>query len=385
MKNRYTIVLVSLLSFVGLNKGSAQVNLPYTLTFTSNAAASWSDGIASDGDGGTSNINGLDIEIFAATSSFTPLPGATMVWHDNNYYFSNNSAYTAITPGPDVQVTNFGIPAMVIRSSNAANNFSLESINLYDWGSIVTVTIEALNNGTSLGSVQVNLNAGAWTPVVVSQAGVLTPSIFQSVDEVRFYPDGPSEFWLSMNNISLDQPSGTLPVQWVSFNGTLSNPQTALLEWQTELEENNSHFIIEHSRDGSQYQEKGQVAAGSNSSGTNSYQYSVADLAPGKHFFRIRQVDADGRFSYSRIITLTVGAQARVSIYPNPVRNTAAVYAGGDIVQSMAVYSITGKLMERLEPASAQPLLNLTSYPAGIYFVEITTAAGRHRQRVVKE
>ena len=157
-------LFVFCLSFLVVTKANSQVNLPYTLSFTSNDATAWADGIASDGDGGTSNINGLDIEIFAATSGFTLLPGATMTWHDNEYFASNDGGYTGITPGPDVPVTNNGVPAMVIRSTNPAVNFSLVSLKMYDWGNITTLSIEAFNNGVSLGLVQVNLNASDWTP-----------------------------------------------------------------------------------------------------------------------------------------------------------------------------------------------------------------------------
>ncbi|MFN4315468.1 MAG: T9SS type A sorting domain-containing protein [Chitinophagaceae bacterium] len=385
MKILSTLLFFSCFTFFAVGKAFSQVNLPYTLSFTSNDAANWADGIANDGDGGTSDINGLDIEIFAANSGFTLLSGATMTWHDNNYFASNESGYTGITPGPDVPMTNNGVPAMVIRSANPANNFSLVSLRLYDWGDVTTLNIEAFNNGVSLGTVQVHLNASDWDPETISQSDILTSTIFQSVDEVRFYPDSAPVTWLSMNDISLAAPSSTLPVQWISFNATLTNETTALLTWQTTAEENNRGFVVEHSSDGSQFSEKGSQSATDHSSNLNNYQFLVAGLTAGQHYFRIRQVDADGRFSYSRIITLTVGQLSRISVYPNPVRSTTTISAGGSIVQQLFVYSVGGKLMERQEPGAAQVVLNMGRYPQGIYFIELITADGKHRQRVVKE
>jgi len=106
----------------------AQVALPVTLNFSADAAATWSDGIAQDGEGGSSKISGLDIQIFAANSSFAVLPGATMIWHNNSYLSSSDGTFSGLTPGPDVPVTNNGVPAMVIRSTSTAKNFSLAAI-----------------------------------------------------------------------------------------------------------------------------------------------------------------------------------------------------------------------------------------------------------------
>src|SRR5690606_17947714 len=107
----------------------AQVPLPVTLNFTSNSTAAWSDGIAQDGDGGSSKISGLDIEIFAADASFNKLAGSIITWKNNTYYYSGDNTFNAITVGPDMTVTNDGVPAMIIRSSDNSKNFSLKSIS----------------------------------------------------------------------------------------------------------------------------------------------------------------------------------------------------------------------------------------------------------------
>ncbi|HLG40395.1 MAG TPA: hypothetical protein VI461_12035, partial [Chitinophagaceae bacterium] len=228
MKKIYSGILITFFLASFHTQVLAQVNLPYTLQFNSNDASNWSDGIAQDGDGGTQNINGLDIQIFAANTSFGVLTGSTMTWHNNTYLGSADGSYTALTPGPDVAVTNNGIPAMVIKSSNAANNFSLTSLKLYDWGGASPVTIAGYNNGTLIGSVDVSFDQINWTTETITQSDVLTPSIFQNLDEVRFFPQSASEFWLSFNDIGLAAPSFTLPVQLISFNATVKNNTSVL-------------------------------------------------------------------------------------------------------------------------------------------------------------
>lgn len=384
MNKHYSVAFILLFILTFSVKTFSQVNLPYTLHFDSNDPTDWADGIATDGDGGTDDINGLTIEIFAATSSFTLLPASTIVWHDNSYFASGDGAYTGITPGPDVPVTNNGIPAMVLRSANAANNFSLESLTLYDWGGTSPLTIEAFNNGTSQGSVQVNFDQATWPPETISQADVLTPSIFQNIDEVRFYPSSASEFWLSMNDIALAEASGTLPVTWLSFNASATN-NTVSLEWQTAQEQNNRYFDIEHSNDGRIFRKAGEVQGSGNTAETVSYHYRVYHLSPGKHFFRIKQVDADGRAAFSRVVIVTVGDASRLSVYPNPVADILTIYAEGKIINELTIFNVSGKLLEKLEPHISQPVVNLSQYPPGIYFIQVRTAEGTLRRRVLKK
>lgn len=217
---------------------NAQVNLPHTLVFQNNDA-NWSDGIAEDGDGGSGNINGLNIQIYAAGETFSLFPGSTMRWHDNNYFFSNDPAYHGITPGPDIDVTTNGVPAMVMRSDNPANNFSLQSIRLYDWGGTTPHIIAAYDNGALVGSIEVAFDIIDYAPKTISQNDELTPAFFGNIDEIRFYPKSPNTvFYLSLNNISLAAPSSTLPVKLEYFTGRKGhNNQPFYLEWATSSEE----------------------------------------------------------------------------------------------------------------------------------------------------
>jgi hypothetical protein len=145
--------------------------LPVTLNFSSDDAASWADGIVQDGDGGSSIINGLDINIFAAdATSFNVFPGSTMKWYNNSYYYSGDATYNALTPGPDATVSSSGIPAMVIKSTNTANNFSLKSIQLYDWGGSLW-TIKTYDNGVLVGSINVTFDQINWNPKTITQSG----------------------------------------------------------------------------------------------------------------------------------------------------------------------------------------------------------------------
>jgi hypothetical protein len=123
-----------------------------------------------------------------------------------------------------------------------------------------------------------------------------------------------SPIWVFRNTL-------TLPVELISFTGTYLKPQ-AELRWATATENGNDHFDIERSADGSGFAPIGTVPSHYQANGQTTY-YSFSDTKPvnGQNFYRLRQVDKDGNFSYSAIVMVDASEpfvqQLRVS--PNPV------------------------------------------------------------------
>jgi hypothetical protein len=114
-----------------------------------------------------------------------------------------------------------------------------------------------------------------------------------------------------------------LPVTWHSFE-TILKGNVAEVNWATSTEVNNSHFEIERSANGLNWSIIGTEKGAGNSIITNNY--SILDRAPlsGKSFYRIRQVDFDGKSEYSEIMTIyNTGKTAQdntpvISVSPNP-------------------------------------------------------------------
>jgi hypothetical protein len=97
-----------------------------------------------------------------------------------------------------------------------------------------------------------------------------------------------------------------LPLHLLEFNGHLQN-DNASLNWKTENEQNTSHFEIERSTDGRNYTTVGNVAA-FNQPGIHNYNYTdnIAALAVPIVYYRLKQKDIDGRFTYSGIVVLSI-------------------------------------------------------------------------------
>ncbi|HSN07584.1 MAG TPA: T9SS type A sorting domain-containing protein [Hanamia sp.] len=384
MRKVYLAILLSGLLLFKTFNSEAQVALPYTLNFTSNDATNWADGIAQDGDGGTQNILGLDLQIYTAGTDHTTLytfPGniqSTIEWYDNSYYYSNSSSYTGITSGPSVPATNNGVPAMVIKSANSAQNFSLISIQLYDWGYTNVITIETYDNGTKKGSVDFTPDP-SYNPTKVSQSDLLTPALFSDIDEIRFFPKSAPVFNLSFNNIEL-AAAGTLPVTFNSVKATRQN-KNINVEWKVANQTSIEKYEVERSADGISFEYLGTEKATGNSAADASYNWIDENPLPGNNFYRVKSIDKSGRDEYSTIAKLNFGAGiSSLSVYPNPatggtVRLQMKDMAGGSY--HLKLVNSEGKVLIQkdlvLPPGNSNETLNISQLPKGIYQVRIIT------------
>jgi VCBS repeat-containing protein len=178
---------------------------PVTLTFTSAPGGSF----ALDGMGGSTDINGLALEVYFGDASRNQI----------------NSAITYETPYPPTSglVVNYtnaatqdGYYYLIIKSRNSGDNFWLQSLQLSDYGGN-NPKIEAFDNGVSRGSVNVTTATDPWV-FTFDQTGALTPSIFNNVDEVRISGQDSGIIWLAINNLRIAAP--VLPNTSPTFVGT---------------------------------------------------------------------------------------------------------------------------------------------------------------------
>ncbi len=119
--------------------------------------------------------------------------------------------------------------------------------------------------------------------------------------------------------------NGPLPVRYLDFS-VYKQATTDLLKWITLTETNNSHFNVQRSSNGIDFETLGRVNSKANSS-TNAQgqylQYSFVDEAPkrGSNYYRLEQVDHDGNKSYSKVIHILWTENSVVRLYPNPTKD----------------------------------------------------------------
>jgi hypothetical protein len=178
-----------------------------------------------------------------------------------------------------------------------------------------------------------------------------------------------------------------LPITLLTFAGErveqAGEPtETVKLEWSTSSEINNKGFEVQVSDNGLAYQKIAFVDGAGNSVSVSSYQLAVSNADDG--YYRLKQIDFDGKFSYSPIVFVE-GLAGKVVVYPNPNNGTFSISVGKSKLDSPA-YLLNAQGIEVWRGVSRdKACLVSTSLPAGMYFLHTTVAGKTKITKVVIE
>ena len=174
-------------------------------------------------------------------------------------------------------------------------------------------------------------------------------------------------------------PTGPLPVQLTSFKGTYANG-VASLSWQTSQELNSDHFELFRSFDGNNFVSAASIKAGGNTNTTKNYQYNdqVSTMAGNYVFYKLKQIDKDGKFTFSSVIKLSLSdLHATIQLFPNPVVNnfTASFTAPKLSTATLLIRTTNGqtvysKIIDVIK-GNNSVLINNAPLKTGIYYVSI--------------
>ncbi|MFN4144839.1 MAG: hypothetical protein ACK4GN_03370 [Runella sp.] len=171
------------------------------------------------------------------------------------------------------------------------------------------------NFGSDIGSASVGTSFNTHT-VNVGYSNRENPVVF------RIYAhSAPSHLGtLRLDNININ---GTvtlipLPVEWTYFRGQHFENQ-AQLSWETAWERNASHFEVQRSSDLKEFVTLDIIKASGDTRTQSRYVYTDVSPLPGLNYYRLRQVDKDGAFSFSKIIAVNIDLQQpQIWVYGNP-------------------------------------------------------------------
>ncbi len=183
----------------------------------------------------------------------------------------------------------------------------------------------------------------------------------------------------------------TTPVTLISFTANLSNGKTNLT-WKTTEEINNSHFEIEKSTNGTDYSTIGSVP-GKGGHGINTYTYVDNDVTAKINYYRLKQVDIDGRPTYSKVLVVRgdlVTLAAKLS--PNPFDQFINISYKLDRAESIQarLYSTSGAMVKAVTiqgnaGTNTFSFSDLGFLPAGNYLLELKGDQLSFRQQVLKK
>jgi hypothetical protein len=179
---------------------------------------------------------------------------------------------------------------------------------------------------------------------------------------------------LNDNRVSLPSGSnGSLPIQLLSFTASGENGSIHLL-WSTASEIDNNYFSIERSQDAISFEEILRMTGAGNSNTT--LYYSAIDYDPynGTAYYRLKQTDFDGKYTYSNIVAVDFEKSFTFSIYPNPFIATSlitikCVYETKNA--KLWVYNTFGEIMTNIPLTGPLTILKTVNLPSGIYFYRL--------------
>jgi hypothetical protein len=167
-----------------------------------------------------------------------------------------------------------------------------------------------------------------------------------------------------------------LPVKLTTFAGQIT-PAGVSLAWETATEHNTAHFVVERAESASaEFRALGQVKSAGNSLEARRYQF--VDATPGElRYYRLRQVDLDGRESFSPVVAVQPEPRsARLAAYPSPA--TGILTVSGAAGTRVSIYDRMGHHVQTAEISLAQvQQVDVRSLPNGVYFVHNATTGER--------
>jgi hypothetical protein len=126
--------------------------------------------------------------------------------------------------------------------------------------------------------------------------------------------------------------SATLPVTWLDFEGRLVETDKVELIWSTASEINNEGFQIERSFKNLNFEKIGFIEGHGNSREIRTYAFTDRGLMPGDYYYRLKQVDYNGDYDYSKVIAVRSELPKEIRIYPNPSQALFSVVLPKDVI-----------------------------------------------------
>src|SRR5258706_9334536 len=179
------------------------------------------------------------------------------------------------------------------------------------------------------------------------------------------------------------QSGAPLPIALLTLTASLENTGVSV-NWQTASEINNDHFEIERSRDGEHFEKIG-IKTGAGNSTVNLF-YSQYDPNPysGINYYRLKQVDFDGTFSYSDKVYVVVNPEAgMVIMYPTPALTDlwCNLYTDGSGKLQFEIMDVLGKtntteIRDAKKGLNEEMKFNISNLPQGVYFIRVRPLDG---------
>ena len=196
---------------------------------------------------------------------------------------------------------------------------------------------------------------------------------------------GTDNLRISFNGVSTDnipvnvldcRTTTPIPIELLSFTGKAHKGRNELA-WVTASEHNNKGFFIERSADGQSWESIGWISGKGTSTAIVYYEFSDAfplDIG----YYRLQQLDFDGKITFSRVITLVQPSDNETIIYPNPARDYLTVEWQAEntegVEKNLSIVNAIGTTVRQLKTTAKNVQINVSDLPNGVYILRIEQA-----------
>ncbi len=338
----------------------------------------------------SASVTGTPIETAAATTSALHISNGSQ-----DYFYSNNNKLLArlnnvsaslgcVTTGIEEAGTNW---VNAFGGQRSAKVFTITpTTNVSTTSYSITLYFE---NTELAGKNPATLRI-AKTTAASAAAATSANTVFMN-PTITQLGSGTTAFTASFTGFSkffLVDAGATLPVTLLVFTGTARENGT-VLQWATATEENNRHFELEMSNDGISFAPLATIPSKGNSTNAQDYEYTHVRPATGITWYRLKQVDFDGAFKYSRIIAVEIKkGELQPFIYPVPGRESITLNFGTVIsAADIEILTIDMKLVRRetRRGTMIKTELSVSDLKPGLYLIRVNRKERTDVLRFIKE
>ncbi len=175
---------------------------------------------------------------------------------------------------------------------------------------------------------------------------------------------------MRLYRIAASTTNFTLPLNFLSFTAKPDAlGKSVNLNWQTSNEVNTKEFIIEKKIANTEFAAIGSMSS-NNTSGIHNYSYTDHNTIPGVAYYRLKQVDNDGIYSYSTVVSADIKGNLNFSIYPNPTTDRLNVVHESALASStVKILNLSGKTLieNAVSIGSTATDINVSALSTGSY------------------
>lgn len=176
-----------------------------------------------------------------------------------------------------------------------------------------------------------------------------------------------------------------LPIELLYFSAILKEKNVEL-NWMTATELNNDYFTVEKSENAINWEELTVIKSLGNSQYTQTY--SVFDSSPftGTSYYRLKQTDFDGSYSYSKIESIYINESSQIKVYPNPNENgLLKIYTGDTNGYELKLVNSLGQIIYESQLNNTLSEIDLTAFGKGVYVLFMTNQYNNLISKIIYE